>query len=82
MNEYFQSIVSSLDGKIAEPGGAAPRRIYTRELSRLGMRLYGGEHRVAWDGRSDAGTAQASGSYVVQLRTDERIDSKRVMLVK
>ena len=44
--------------------------------------LAAGEHRVTWDGRSDAGVGQASGSYVVQLRTDERIDSGRVTLVR
>ncbi|MFH2053263.1 MAG: S41 family peptidase [bacterium] len=41
-----------------------------------------GEHRVTWDGRSDAGVGQASGSYLIQLRTLERIDSGRVTLVR
>lgn len=44
--------------------------------------LDAGEHRVIWDGRSDVGTMQASGSYVVQLRTGGRIDSGSVTLVK
>ncbi len=44
--------------------------------------LAAGEHRVIWDGCSDAGVLQASGTYMVQLRTDERIDSGRVTLVK
>ncbi len=44
--------------------------------------LAAGEHRVVWDGRSDAGTRQASGSYIVQLRIDGRVDSGRVTLAK
>jgi hypothetical protein len=56
----------------------AGRRVRSFELRGLSA----GEHRVTWDGRSDAGAVQASGSYLVQLRTDERIDSGRVMLVK
>ena len=56
----------------------AGRRVRSFDLRGLPA----GEHRVAWDGRSDTGVAQASGSYVVQLRTDQRIDSGRVTLVK
>jgi len=44
--------------------------------------LASGEHRVVWDGRSDTGTRLASGSYLVQLRIDGRVDSGRVTLAK
>ena len=54
-----------------------------RRVRSFGLQgLAAGEHRVTWDGRSDAGVAQASGSYVVQLRTEQRIDSGTVMLVR
>jgi hypothetical protein len=56
----------------------AGRRVRTFALRGLAA----GEHGVTWDGRSDAGVAQASGSYLVQLRTDGRIDSGRVTLVR
>jgi benzoyl-CoA reductase/2-hydroxyglutaryl-CoA dehydratase subunit BcrC/BadD/HgdB len=50
MLQYFDDIVTALEQRIAEPGGATPRRRYTLELARLGRRLYDGEHPVAWCG--------------------------------
>jgi hypothetical protein len=40
-----------------------------------------GEHRVAWDGRDDAGQAVASGVYFIRLRAgDERVIRKVALL--
>ena len=44
--------------------------------------LPAGQHRVAWDGRATDGTPQPSGSYVVRLATEERLDSGVVTLLK
>ena len=46
-------------------------------------RLAQGLHQMRWDGRNDAGSAVATGTYVVSLRLDgERVDQRRVVLVK
>lgn len=70
---------------LARPGAGelvvfdlAGRRVRTFDLAGLPA----GEHRLSWDGRSGSGRLLASGSYVVQLRTAERIDGQRVTLVK
>jgi hypothetical protein len=41
-----------------------------------------GEHSLRWDGRGTAGEAVASGSYVVQLTTERRVLSRKVVLVR
>jgi len=42
-----------------------------------------GEHRVTWDGESDAGQAVSSGMYFYRLETaDGRTASKRMLLIK
>jgi len=70
---------------LAEPGAGelavfdlTGRRVRTFDLSGLSA----GEHHLSWDGRSDAGRVLASGSYLVQLRTEGRVEGRRVTLVK
>jgi hypothetical protein len=41
-----------------------------------------GSHRCAWDGRDDAGRAVASGVYLVRLSTEDRIDSRKLLLAR
>ena len=41
-----------------------------------------GTRSVTWDGRDDSGTRLASGSYVVVLRSGERQESRRILVVR
>ena len=41
-----------------------------------------GEHTVDWDGRDDAGRAQASGGYLVRMETGGESFSRMITLVK
>lgn len=41
-----------------------------------------GWHWILWDGTNDEGTAVASGGYLYQLRTDDHIEIRRMMLVR
>lgn len=50
MKQYFDTIVSGIEAKIAaDPAEKTPRKLYALEISRLGRRLYSGEG-VAWCG--------------------------------
>ncbi|HNR88519.1 MAG TPA: 2-hydroxyacyl-CoA dehydratase family protein [Spirochaetota bacterium] len=49
MHEFFSNLESGLSKAIGA-GEASPRKIYARELARLGTRLYGGNGGVAWCG--------------------------------
>ncbi|NOY69628.1 MAG: 2-hydroxyacyl-CoA dehydratase [Deltaproteobacteria bacterium] len=50
MKQYFDTIVSGIEAKIAaDPMEKTPRKLYALEISRLGHRLYSGEG-VAWCG--------------------------------
>ena len=40
MLPYFESIIDGVEAKVAQVGGATPRRLYTLELARLGQRLF------------------------------------------
>ncbi len=51
MREYFESVVSGIEAKIAAgPEGRTPRRLYALEVANLGRRLYSGRDKVAWCG--------------------------------
>ncbi|MFN8588146.1 MAG: family 16 glycosylhydrolase [Candidatus Eisenbacteria bacterium] len=39
-----------------------------------------GEHRVSWDGRTDAGTTAAPGVYLVRVRRDSGADVRKIVL--
>ncbi len=45
-------------------------------------RLAAGEHRVIWDGTDRSGTGVAAGVYFYRLATDERAESRKMMLLK
>ena len=44
--------------------------------------LPAGSHRVAWDGRDDAGRSAASGVYFIRFVTTDRRQTMKVMLLK
>ena len=41
-----------------------------------------GDHQLNWDGHSDHGTQLATGIYFYRLQTDDRIESKKMVLLK
>jgi predicted outer membrane repeat protein len=41
-----------------------------------------GPHRLKWDGTNDRGGRVASGVYLVQLRSQTRVDQKKIVLIK
>ena len=41
-----------------------------------------GEHRVRWDGQSDAGRAVASGVYLVRLKTETSTQTRQLVRVR
>ena len=51
MLDYFQGVVSGIEAKLAAgPLDTVARKMLTLELARLGVRLFDGQHRVAWCG--------------------------------
>jgi hypothetical protein len=41
-----------------------------------------GERSLRWNGRDDAGSRVASGSYIIRLKTDQGVHTRRVSLVR
>jgi flagellar hook assembly protein FlgD len=41
-----------------------------------------GEHAVQWNGRDDHGQRVSSGVYLYQLRAEEFVETKRMVLLK
>ena len=41
-----------------------------------------GSHRVAWDGRDDAGRELASGVYIYSLRVGNRSEARKLLLLR
>ncbi len=41
-----------------------------------------GSHSVEWDGQDENGRSAASGTYLVQLRSEERVDTGKIMLAR
>ena len=54
------------------------QRVTTLVDGRLGT----GRHTVRWNGRSSAGENQASGVYLYRLRTGQRVETRKLLLVK
>ena len=53
MKQYFDDIVLSIETKLREePDSRSPRKIYVKEIARLGSRLYDDKNQVAWCGIS------------------------------
>ncbi|MBK7047232.1 MAG: hypothetical protein IPI48_03610 [bacterium] len=42
----------------------------------------GGDNRVVWDGRDDAGQPAPSGTYLCRLEADGRVGTRKMMLVR
>jgi flagellar hook assembly protein FlgD len=54
-----------------------------QRVRRLASRLFStGEHFVQWNGRSDAGSAVASGVYFVRLTVGGEAESIKALLLK
>jgi hypothetical protein len=54
-----------------------------RQVTELASREFSaGHHTLTWTGRDSAGRAVPSGTYIVWLETEERVESKKVMLVR
>ncbi len=54
-----------------------------RQVTSLASRLFdAGQHTVNWNGSDSRGRAVPSGTYIVRLETDERVESSKVMLVR
>lgn len=53
-----------------------------RQRTLLHETLPAGEHAVRWDGRDDAGAKVAPGVYLYRLRLGDRVETKRMVLVK
>ena len=41
-----------------------------------------GSYAIHWDGKGDAGKALATGIYLYQLKTGERVETKKLMLLR
>ena len=41
-----------------------------------------GPHSVQWDGRTSSGTMAAAGIYHYVLKTDDAVESRRMVLLK
>jgi len=43
---------------------------------------YPGTYEVVWDGKDEKGQSMASGIYFYRLKTDERVEVKKMLLLK
>jgi len=51
MKKYFDDLVSGIETTLREnPAAKSARKIYAREVAKLGSRLYSGEEKIAWCG--------------------------------
>ncbi len=49
--DYYRDVAEGVEDRLAnDPGDTVARKLLTLELARLGVRLFDGEHRVAWCG--------------------------------
>jgi flagellar hook assembly protein FlgD len=62
--------------KVYDVGGRAVRTLLEDE------RAPGVVHRVAWDGRNDAGESVSSGVYFYRLVTNDFTQTKKMVLLK
>ncbi len=70
---------------LAQPGWTNVR-VYDltgRQVTSLASRLFdAGQHTLSWTGRDSRGGTVPSGTYIVRLETKERVESRKVMLVR
>jgi len=41
-----------------------------------------GEHTMTWDGRDESGRSVPSGTYVIRLQAEEKVQARKVTLLK
>lgn len=67
-----------------------PGRVEIRIFNQLGQIVrtlvdgskFPGDYSIKWDGKDDAGTQVATGTYFYQLKADEFVSSKKMLLVR
>ena len=70
------------------PGTAGPVRLQIFDLAGLLVATLLDEagpadcHEVTWNGRDSQGRALPSGPYIVRLETEDRVEARKVMLVR
>lgn len=62
--------------KVYNPAGRMIRSLLD------GARMPAGTHSVVWDGLDDSGRSAASGVYYYRLESDNRTDTKRMVLIR
>ena len=82
-NPFSQSTAIRFEMLREQPAEVAIFDVSGRRLRtiRSGM-LPTGQHVVTWDGRNDAGTLVAAGTYFVRLRSNGRVETDRVVLLR
>ncbi len=73
--EYELQRAGRVELDIFDAMGNRVRTLVNREMG-------AGHHRTQWDGRDERGQTLASGSYFYQLRTDEAVGTKKMVLLK
>jgi len=48
----------------------------------INKRMQSGYHTIVWDGKNNSGGQVASGFYIYQISTDQKVLSRKMMLVK
>ena len=61
--------------RLLDVAGREVRKLWDGEMP-------AGEHEVRWDGRDDAGEAQASGVYLLEFRAAEKREKGKLILLK
>jgi YVTN family beta-propeller protein len=72
---YFVPKRAQIDLRIYDLSGRLVRALYRGEAT-------AGEHELVWDGLSEAGTAVASGVYLMRLSSGEQSGSTKAVLLK
>jgi len=75
---------TSLSFSLTRPGEveATVHDVVGRRVARLAVGVRSaGEHELRWDGTTDAGREVPAGIYVVRLRTEEGITSRKVLRI-
>ena len=66
---------SPVDLRVYDVRGALVRRVVTRDLAP-------GFHRIAWNGRNEAGRQVGSGIYFMQMKAGGKVITERVAVVR